>query len=835
MNKIELLAPAGNLEALKAAVENGADAVYVGGERFSARQNADNFNHDDLLQGLSYAHDRQVKVYGAVNTLIHNREVDQLLHDVYDLASAGIDGVIVQDLGIAHLLHETMPDLRLHGSTQMMVHNSAGVRYLQQMGIKRAVLARETSLEAIQTIISENLMEIETFVHGALCVAYSGACLLSSMIGGRSGNRGQCAQPCRLNYQLVDKQGQNLRYDVGGSHLLSTRDLSMLSHLPALIDSGIASLKIEGRMKRPEYVAIVVKQYRQTIDQYYRTGQLTVTAKSEHELKQIFNRDFTTGYYFGNQGKELMSYSRPNNRGLSLGKIIDSDRRWLTIQLAEEMSIDDGYLILDGDEEIAGKVRELRDKDGYLLESGHKGQIVRLLAAGTVERPREIYKTSDNRLLQAAQATYRRPSTIGQRAVDFKITAKLGQLLFLEGKSGQYTAAASSDYVVETAQKHPSDEESIIKQLDRLGNTPFILGETSVVLDEGVMVPASELNKLRRTVIEALMSQEDKPIVTLEEFEETAYEFLSHIPPKMEGYGAHLLSVAVSDGLAAEAALANGADIIILNINTLRGKTPLSEQDIQQLVEAAHIKNKRLYVAPPMIAHEGQTENIKRWLQTAKEAKADGIMAGNIGIFQLAKEAGWLNICADYTMNIFNDLTIKQLIGEEAVQVTLSPELNLRQIDDFSFIGNVPVEVIVHGNFPLMISEQCVCGSVLGDRSSKNKCTMPCQKGHYGLKDRMGMIFPLEMDNQCRMYVYNSKGLNLYKRLNDLLNSGVDVIRLEAKEREADYVGAVTAIYRAALDAYKTSGEVIFDEEIAAALEAKEAQGSTYGHYFRGV
>ena len=263
--KIELLAPAGSLAALKAAVENGADAVYIGGPMFSARQKAENFTYEQMKAGIQYAHQRGCKVHVALNTIVSNEEIGALVEYGYQLAELGVDAVIVQDLGVAHLLQETLPQLPLHASTQMAIHNVPGVQYLEEHGFERVVLARETSLDAIRQIKAETDIELEVFVHGALCVAYSGQCLLSSMIGGRSGNRGLCAQPCRMQYQLMDESGKEYQ-SVDGQYLLSTRDLNMIHHLPDLIQAGVTSLKIEGRMKRPEYVATVVRQYRDAID-----------------------------------------------------------------------------------------------------------------------------------------------------------------------------------------------------------------------------------------------------------------------------------------------------------------------------------------------------------------------------------------------------------------------------------------------------------------------------------------------------------------------------------------------------------------------------------------
>ncbi|MBQ5369199.1 MAG: U32 family peptidase, partial [Peptococcaceae bacterium] len=366
--KIELLAPAGSLQALKAAVENGADAVYIGGPMFSARQKAENFTHEQMVAGVQYAHERGCKVHVAVNTIVSNEEIGQVVEYAYKLAEAKVDAVIVQDLGVAHLLRETLPQLPLHASTQMAVHNTPGVQFLEEQGFERVVLARETSLEAIREIKAETDAELEVFVHGALCVAYSGQCLLSSMIGGRSGNRGLCAQPCRMQYQLVDEGGREYQ-SKDGQYLLSTRDLNMIHHLPDLIRAGVTSLKIEGRMKRPEYVATVVRQYRQAIDAYYAGSQFDKKL-ADKNLLQIFNRDFTTGYFYGNQGADLMSHVRPDNRGVLIADVMKVENKKVWVQLHDTLSVGDGYLLYNQrGEEIAGKVQEMSIK-GKAIQSG---------------------------------------------------------------------------------------------------------------------------------------------------------------------------------------------------------------------------------------------------------------------------------------------------------------------------------------------------------------------------------------------------------------------------------------------------------------------------------
>ncbi|MBR5910021.1 MAG: U32 family peptidase, partial [Schwartzia sp.] len=338
---VELLAPAGSREALAAAVENGADAVYLAGNRFGARAYAENFDEEALREAIRYAHLRGVAVHVTVKTAVDDTELSGLADYLRFLEEAGADAVLVQDLGVARLVREVAPGLPLHASTQMTVHNIAGVRAWEEFGFSRVVLSREMSLAEIREICAKSDAEIEVFAHGALCVCYSGQCLMSSMIGGRSGNRGRCAQPCRLPYELVDENGEEATGGAAGKYLLSPRDLKTVELLPELMEAGVASLKLEGRMKRPEYVAVVTSAYRGAIDRAL-AGKADVAAEREENrrLAQIFNRDFTTAYLLQNPGREMMSDKRPDNRGLLVGRVVsyDAAEKRVRVKLAETLS-----------------------------------------------------------------------------------------------------------------------------------------------------------------------------------------------------------------------------------------------------------------------------------------------------------------------------------------------------------------------------------------------------------------------------------------------------------------------------------------------------------------
>ena len=841
MNKIELLAPAGSLDALKAAVENGADAVYIGGEQFSARQKADNFTREQMEEGIAYAHARGCKVHVAVNTLISNEEIGNLIAYAYQLAELGVDAVIVQDLGAAHILRESLPQLALHASTQMAVHNTPGVQFLENQGFERVVLARETSLESIKAIKEQTDAELEVFVHGALCVAYSGQCLLSSMIGGRSGNRGLCAQPCRMPYQLVGADGSEYE-SADGPYLLSTRDLNMLHHLPDLIASGVSSLKIEGRMKRPEYVATVVRHYRQAIDACYRrTGFDKKLA--DKELLQIFNRDFTTGYFYANQGKNLMSHTRPDNRGVLIADVLKTEQKKVWIQLKDSLSVGDGYLLYNSrGEEIAGKVREMSIK-GKAIETGYPGQIVMLSVSGNAAGAKQFYRTADVQLLKQAEQSFARPSQPEKQVVHFKVELHEGQpISMLAWDDAGHQQYGESEYLVEQAKNRPSDYDSVYKQLDRLGNTAFALGDVVTEIDDGVIAPASELNQLRRVVIEALEEQlkdndaEKEQLCSYDEYIEDVGDLLDRIPPQVMAYGLQQkLAVTVGSAEGVTSAADSGADIIYFNATALRREKVVAKEGYPALLQYCHDRRAQLFWTCSPIENDKQLAQMKPLMQAAKDAGFDGVMAGNLGLLQVAREMGWVTIVADYQMNIFNDVTLQYLSEQEISRAVLSPELSLEQISEFSYLGNLPLELIVHGNLPLMVSEQCVCGSVLGGRTAEQKCSMPCMKQLYYLKDRMDVHFPLYMDQNCRMHVFNSKTLNLYKRLDECLKTGADILRIEAREQDAQWIGEVTAIYKKAIDEYNRTGAFVTSLADLEQLDDLAPEGSTYGHYFRGV
>ena len=464
---IELLAPAGSWEALEAAVNAGADAVYMGGKAFGARAYASNFDEEEMAKAVYFAHMHHVRLYITVNTLVDDSELEALSAYLLFLNNVGVDGLIVQDLGVIRLAKKFVPELPLHASTQMSITNSSGVDFAMGAGMERSVLARELSLKEIGAACSRG-SEIETFIHGALCVCYSGQCLMSSLIGGRSGNRGRCAQPCRLPYKLLNAKDEDmLQGKDAGQYLLSPKDMNTLSILPQLIDAGVVSYKIEGRMKRPEYVAVVVDAYRRAIDSYL-AGDYNVPEEDLANIEQIFNRDFTTAYLERRPGRTMMSDRRPNNRGVLIGRVakLDKNRNKAVIKLDKELHLGDG---LEFWVSVGGRVgTTVTDMlcGGNSVQSAAHGQQVTIDVPNGVRLNDRVFRTLDSRLMSYAQQFFG-PDAKKRIPVDAVVTARLGEPMTVtltddEGNVGY----GETDFIVEAARKRALDEAGVRKQLD---------------------------------------------------------------------------------------------------------------------------------------------------------------------------------------------------------------------------------------------------------------------------------------------------------------------------------------------------------------------------------
>lgn len=844
--KIELLAPAGSWEALLAAINNGADAVYLGGKAFGARHYAANFGDEELKRAVEYAHGRDVKIYVTVNTLVSNAEMEEAAHYLNFLYQLGVDAVIVQDVGIVKLISELFPDFEVHASTQMTIHNAAGVELLKSYGLSRVVVARELTLEDIKSIAQQTDLELEMFIHGALCICYSGQCLMSSMIGGRSGNRGKCAQPCRMKYKLVDQWGQEIDYGNKGEHLLSPRDLNTLLYLPQIVQSGVTSLKLEGRMKRPEYVATVIRIYRRCLDRSLADPEnYEVHDEELRDLAQIFNRDFTSGYLFGNPGADLMSYKRPNNRGLFLGRItkINLQKNRITLKLSEPLAVNDGIEVWVSKGGQQGfqvtkmwfKEREIKEAvSGQEISIEIYGKKLRAIKVGD-----RVFKTHDEALISQALKSIKAGAEKRKIPIKARVQAREGEPLVLTVMDWEGNmATAQTTFRAQKAIKRPLTPETVRQQLERLGNTPFYLKELECQLQGELMVPFSELNEVRREAVDKLEKARQpvfsRVMVTQQDIINYLKQYENNHQLKIRE---HELAVAVGDVASGLAALEAGAHRIYLPMSPWRGRNT-ENGAIEKLLAACQKNHCELIIALPRLWPEREKSKIEKILAKGEKLGVSGYLIGNLGTLQLLQDLRInKNIYADFPLNIFNSLGIGFFANYPQIKgVTLSPELNWEQIMDLSPWPNLDLECIIHGSIPLMLSEHCVVGAVIGGRKTDKACSRPCLKGKYGLKDRLNFIFPLEMDENCRMHVFNSKELCLIEDLVRFREAGVKALRIEGRRYTPAEIRTITSTYRKALTALDAG---FLELEKLAEWKEKLAQGQwgtfTKGHYYRGV
>ena len=498
MKKVELLAPAGNMDSLKAAVMAGCDAVYLGGVLFGARAFAGNFTNEEIVDAINYAHLYGVKVYVTINTIIYDSEVERFLDYVRFLHKNNVDAVIIQDIGMFDLLRKKFPNLELHASTQMNIHNYDGALLAKKLGFKRVVMARETPIDVIKKIKEEIDIEIEVFIHGALCVSYSGECLLSALVGKRSGNRGTCAQICRKKYDFYDDDKNKLNTN---NYLLSTKDLCTLKYIDKLIEIGVDSLKIEGRMKRSPYVYLVTKTYRKVIDNYYNTGKLKIDENDIIELKKMFNRNFTKGFMLNEDNNNFTYDKRPNNIGIEVGQVISKVKNDLKIKLTYDVSVHDGLRILDDKEDKGLVINKMFINNKSILEA-KKGDVITLKFDKYVEKNSKVLLTSSKKQLDSTSEAIKNQERFIY--VDLNFTAKENENLKLTITDGLNTVTEVLDKTPMRAINKETSFDVIKKQLSKLGNTVYKARSITLNLDDNLFINIKDINEIRRRAISKL-------------------------------------------------------------------------------------------------------------------------------------------------------------------------------------------------------------------------------------------------------------------------------------------------------------------------------------------
>lgn len=832
---VELLAPAGSWESLKAAVESGANAVYLAGKGFGARAFADNFDNEALQEAVTFAHMRNVAIHVTVNTVIDNSELSNLTQYLTFLYNIGVDAIIVQDLGVAKLAHEIVPNLPLHASTQMSINNLDSINVLEKLHFKRVVLAREVNLKDIKFFCKNTNIQIETFIHGAICVCYSGQCLMSSMIGGRSGNRGRCAQPCRLPYTLVDKNSNDLLQDsAAGKYLLSPHDMNTLDLIPQLIEAGISSFKIEGRMKKPEYVAIVVNAYRKKIDDYYRkTGFDESEIKTE--LSQIFNRDFTTGYLLTHQGKKMISDRKPNNRGRLIGRVQSYDRRTYIadIKLSDDLQIGDK---IDFWVKIGGRVNmnisELRIGNKK-VSIAHAGDVISMKMPKHVQEHDRVFKIFDAALNKKAKAFYTSSDPVRRIQLAVKLIAHLGQKVQIEmhDADGIFTTL-TGDFVCEKALKRPLTYETVYKQINRLGSTIYELQALDCDIDDNVMVPISVLNDIRRQCTEAIEKKRLKRFQRPSVKSTTNWWKILQIKENTKIYSTSLL--VTTDNLEkVNAALKGNCDGIIFGGDSYNHQN-ITIEDYQTAVTNCQQKNTPIYLALPRILRQNQANFIPNLLSKLNTSDFSGIYVHSVGqlkaINDFCKQHNKkLPIWTDYSLNAFNNAAILSLYEQNIAGCMLSPELNMQQIKAISAISPVPLEVFVQGNIELMVSEYCLPGSFLGNLHD-NKCTGICKHKQFYLQDRKDEHFPVVTDQFCHMHILNGRELVMLAHVTELCAMNLAHLRIDGRYMSEDKLTKTVKLYKEVMQMGKGKLSLASNR-----IESFEGNNFTRGHFFRGI
>lgn len=693
MNKVELLAPAGDFSCLKAAIEAGCDAVYIGGKLFGARAFSSNFTDDEIIKAINYAHLFGVKVYVTTNTLIYDKEVERFLEYISFLHKNNVDAVIIQDLGMLDLVRQTFPNLEVHASTQMHIHNLDGASFMKKLGVKRVVLARETSISKIKEIKEKTNIDIEIFIHGALCVSYSGQCLMSSLIGNRSGNRGTCAGSCRQSYSIVD---ENNNIILNNKYPLSMKDLCSLENLKTLLDIGVTSLKIEGRMKSSSYVYTVVKLYRLAIDSYYKNNNIYIDEKELYNLNKIFNREFTKGFLFDEENNKVINMKRPNHQGVEIGKVINYKNNVAMIKLNDEININDGLRIV-GKKDIGVNVNNFYI-NSKLVKTAKKGDIITIKVNDKVEKDDKVLLTLDSKLNEEINNII--SSNQRKVLVKAKFIAKEDKQITFELTDFINKVVVISENKVTKALNKPITKEEIKEKLNKIKDTVYKYESLDIEIDDNIFIPFNIINDLKRKA-----------------FEELNNKRLYKIPYKRCEYKRNVKSYPKEKLL----------NILIIkdeNIDSLKKK-------YDYIYSSNNIDNTILL--------------LPRVIDKYKENYNKDVLVGDIGYFNKHK------VCiTDTSFNVVNSYTVAFLHSLGAERVTLSYELTKKQIEilinayEERYKAHPNLELVVEGYEEVMIS-----------KFSLNKYF---NNDKLYLKDRFNNLYKIkEKDNLMIIYNYKKR------------------------------------------------------------------------------
>jgi putative protease len=829
----ELLAPAGSLDAVRAAVANGADAVYMGASRFNARDEGAQLSMEELGEACRIAHERGKRIYLTLNILIKPAELVDALMFLGEAVDLGIDAVIVQDIGLVRLIQRLYPDLEIHGSTQMTVHDETGAAVMRQLGVERVVLARENTIEDIRAIrgaVPE--LGLETFVHGALCISYSGQCFMSGLISERSANRGSCAQSCRKDYVLTDVTTGS---ELDRGYLISAKDLGAYDYLAAIAEAGVGCLKVEGRKKKPEYVATVTKSYREFLDHVERGEDFRPTEQEVQPLVQIFSRGFTGGMYGGRDGRHYVTRTQPDNRGVVLGCVAGYERGELLVDVNTPIEVGDG-LGFEAPDSVGGPMVGFSVEKVRTLST--RATIRQAIATRTrVDAGWRVVRSTEAKLLERARATYAAlPAEIRARKsrLDIRLFGAAGTPLKAVFNADGETITVRTEITLSPASKRPLDAPTLRDQLGRLGDTPFVLGSLDVTaLAPGLFLPVSELNHLRQQAVEQLMMHRDwarqakladrqSVVEAAVGSVETAAPTAERPTPLADHPASFALSAQVFRIEDADAAAAAGATEVVFDPFVRHPAPPVAR--VRALEERLRGQGVALRLRTPTIVRPEERRAVQKWLDLGLP-----LLSGHVGLVAEFGGAG-RDVTADYAVNAFNAHTAAEIFKLGARRIVASVELTTEELPQLvaPWDGN-GFDVFLYGRPEGMTIEHCVLSAAF-DRKPTT-CRDLCVKSHTNveLTDPTGYTFPVATDSACRNRLLHSRPIDGSEFLPKLWRAGIRGYHMVFNVAGDDVAGIVRG-YRAALDALASGAK----PDVDAVREMFKGE-FTRGHFARAV
>ncbi|MBR6689011.1 MAG: U32 family peptidase [Clostridia bacterium] len=730
-NEVEILAPAGSYEAFVAAVNAGAHAVYMGVNKFNARTMANNLSIEEYITAIDYAHKRNVKVYLTLNTLLLDSEIKEALDIVSTLYKEGLDAVIVQDIGIATLIHKFMPNLPLHASTQMSVLNLEQAKYLESLGFSRVVLGRELSVEEIEYITKNISMEVEIFVHGALCVSVSGQCMASALIGERSANRGSCAQPCRMKYSLYNESKKEAV--IKDRYILSKKDIYGLDTLEALKNAGVKSFKIEGRNRTVEYTAGVVSRYRKAVDNNY-----VVENNTEKELLQLFNRSGKCdGYLNGVRYKRSISDVTPKNTGLYLGQVLAKKDKYIKIKLEEDIDLHDGVEAVTIDGPVSFVVTCIKDEKGNILNTNcKKGSIVYLGdVKGKVEAKDIVYKTSDNKLNKESREYLEKKEK--QKRVEESVIVTIKKDTNISAKSLDKDIFIELEYIPEISKSVGVTEEKLKEVFSKTEDTATIFNNIQADIDEGLFVPVSKLNELRRALVEKI---EESRLVKREEIIVKEQDLKTESSKKTLPKTTAIFMYRYNPN---EDYIALCNERYETNLDKLYVPARAFKEYEKDILK--YVGKTKVYMHIPNVILKNLDEYIRENIERLIKEGISGIVIGNVGYLPLAielKEKYSIELIGEYTLNVFNSFSASHF--KDLDIVTPIFETEDADIEKMAKIKNVE---LVEGLATAMTTRYCMLASFVSNAEEKNECKAVCKQGKYYIEDAYNKKYNIVPDS----------------------------------------------------------------------------------------